>query len=423
LSSESGHPGRPPLRILVVDDNRSSADALARLLRKGGDHVSAEYDGGSAIQHLRRDPPDVVLTDLKMEPVDGMAVLTAARAMRPPIDTLVFTAYGAVDVAVRAMHLGARDFLTKPVTLDQVSARLEEIRREKHPHAATPASVEAEPPIVTESAFIARSEASRALYTTLERVAGVPTPTWIEGELGSGRTHVARMLHQLAEQAARRSIPLLVRPPDRIGEWPSSGMVVLSEVDDLHPETQQELHRDLQAVPEGVRVIATARPDGRRRVGDGSLRPELYYRLAVVVISVPPLRRRTEDIVPIFDQALADFSRRYGRTPPDLPPRVREDLIRHSWPGNIRELTNLAERVAVMGEEGAIFEVVDDAAPGMPKLEAGFDLNEYLESVERRILAEALRKADGDRSVVGKLLGVERNTLRYKLNKYRLLDR
>lgn len=409
------------LRILVVDDNRSSADALARLLRKGGDTVVAEYDGASAIQQIRRDAPDVVLTDLKMEPVDGMQVLAAARALRPPIDTIVFTAYGAVDVAVRAMHLGARDFLTKPVTLDQVALRLDEIRREKYPPGEAPEPADDLP--APDPEFIGRSEASRALFSTLERAAAVPSPTWIEGEVGSGRTYVARTLHRLAERIAGQSVPLVVRPPDRIGEWPTEGTVILPQVDDLHPDTQLELHRDLQQLPDGVRVVATARPDGRRRVAEGALRPELYYRLAVVVVSVPPLRRRTEDILPIFERSLAEFCGRYDRPVPSLSPRIREGLLRHHWPGNIRELTNLAERAAVMGEEGASFEVAEEVVVGMPRIEGGFNLNDYLESVERKILAEALRLANGDRSAVGRMLGVERNTLRYKLNKYGLLDR
>lgn len=418
----SAQSGAPPLRILVVDDNRSSADALARLLRKSGDIVAAEYDGASAIQHVRRDPPDVVLTDLKMEPVDGMQVLAAARALRPPVDTIVFTAYGAVDVAVRAMHLGARDFLTKPVTLEQVAMRLDEVRREKSGQPL-PAPPSAPAPAAAEPGFVHQSEASRALFATLERAATVPSPAWIEGEIGSGRTYVARTLHQLGEKAAGHPIPLTIRPPDRIGEWPSEGTVILPQVDDLHLDTQLELHRDLQNVPAGVRVVATAQPDGRRRVVEGALRPELYYRLAVVVVTVPPLRRRPEDVLPIFERALVEYCRRYDRPVPSLSARTREDLARHYWPGNIRELTNLAERAAVMGEEGVSFEVVEDVGTGMPKLESGFNLTDYLESVEKRILAEALRKAGGDRSVVGRMLSVERNTLRYKLNKYGLLDR
>ena len=168
--------------------------------------------------------------------------------------------------------------------------------------------------------------------------------------------------------------------------------------------------------------MATAGPDGRGRVAAGDLRPELYYRLAVVVVSVPPLRRRAEDIIPLFAKGLRAYAERYGQSAPEITPENRDLLRRHFWPGNIRELLNLAERTVVMGEEGFNLEVVEDSGAGMPKIELGFSLSVYLEGVERRIIVDALRRAGGDRALAGKLLGVERNTLRYKLNKYGLLD-
>ncbi len=361
----------------------------------------------------------MVLTDLKMEPVDGMQVLAVARSLRPPVETIVFTAFGAVDIAVRAMHLGARDFLTKPVTVEQVASRLEDVRRT----LASPGDVVEEP--ADEVDFIARSEASRALLATLERAAAVPSPVWIEGEIGSGRTYVARTLHRLSDRQAGGGTPFTVRnvlqPSDA---WPASGTVLLANVDDLGPEEQRDLYRQLQLLPDGVRVVATAQPDGRRRVAEGTLRPELYYRLAVVVVQVPPLRRRPEDIVPLFERVLDSYAQRYRRPHQAIGPRLRERLQRHFWPGNIRELVNLAERVAVLGQDGIDLEVAEsEPTSGMPDLESGFNLSDYLEGVERRILVEALRKTNGDRAAAGKLLGVERNTLRYKLNKYGLLDR
>ncbi|MCA9494729.1 MAG: sigma-54-dependent Fis family transcriptional regulator, partial [Myxococcales bacterium] len=409
---------QPRFRILVVDDNRSSADALARLLRKQGDEVEVEYDGAAAIQRLRTDPPHVVLTDLKMEPIDGMQVLAVARSLRPPVETIVFTAYGAVDVAVRAMHLGARDFLTKPVTVEQVANRLDELRRS----LAGPQSPDDEELDVTDDGdFVARSESSRALLATLERAAAFPTPVWVEGEIGSGRSFVARTLHRLGDQQTGSATPYAVRNVLRPTEpWPSEGTVLLSNVDDLGLDEQRELHRELQLLPDGVRVIATSQPDGRRRVAEGELRAELYYRMAVVVIQVPPLRRRPEDIVPLFERALDAFAERYGRPRQGISAQLKERLQRHYWPGNIRELVNLAERAAVLGEEGVQLDVIEESAPGLPKIEQGFNLSNYLEGVERRILVEALRKSKGDRAAAGKLLGVERNTLRYKLNKYGL---
>lgn len=397
----------PKLKILVVDDNRSAADALARVLRKAGDDVDACYDGQTAIERIDQAPPDVVLTDLKMEPVDGLAVLRAARERRPPVEVIVFTAYGAVDVAVKAMRLGARDFLTKPVTVEQVAQRLESLRATGSP---APLSLP----------FVAESALTRELLAALRRAAGVPSPVWIEGEVGAGRGHAALALHRMG---ADPEAPFVVRDVGRDTGWPERGTVVLPNVDDLPEDLQRQLHRQLAHVPAGVRVVATAGPDGRRMVAEGRLRPELYYALAVIVVQVPPLRSRPEDVGPLLDLALDAFSQRYGRPKPEVDPARTAALARHLWPGNVRELLNLAERAVVMGPDALELDVVEAPTEGMPKLEPGFNLAAYLEGVERRILVEALRRAGGDRNRAGRILGVERNTLRYKLNKYGLLDR
>ncbi len=405
-----------PLTILVVDDNRSSADALARILKKRGDDVQAVYGGQAAIDRIQKQRFDVVLTDLKMEPVDGMAVLDAARNHDPPIETIVFTAYGAVDVAVRAMHLGARDFLTKPVTVEQVSSRLDGLR-------AHDVDLTEEVGNEIGADFVAHSASAKALVETLERAVGVPSPVWIEGELGTGRTHCARTLHELGDAQHGSETPFVLHTAVEGEPWPEAGTVVLPHVDDLDDSRQRDLYRLLQTVPEGVRIVATASSDGRRLVAEGALRAELYYQLAVVVVQVPPLRERNEDIVPLFRRAMTAFARRYDREPPHLGAGNEAKLTRHRWPGNTRELLNLAERTVVLGEAGFNLEVVEDTEPGMPQLEPGFSLSRYLESVERRLLVEALRRAAGDRTHAGRLLGVERNTLRYKLNKYGLLDK
>lgn len=412
------------LNVLIVDDNRSAAEALARVLRKQGDHVDAVYDGASAIEQIRLKPPDLVLTDLKMEPVDGMQVLAAARELRPPVEVIVFTAFGAVEVAVKAMHLGARDFLTKPVTVDQVAQRLDALRAE-HPDAqvaeivATPVAVPAQN--AGAAPFVARSPTGLELHNQLVRAAGVPSPVWIQGELGAGRGFAASTLHQLGPHP---EAPYVVRDLGRPDlPWPAAGTVVLPNVDDLPDDLQRALVRSLATVPREVRLVTTASNDGRRLISEGRIRPELYYALAVVVVQVPALRHRPDDVLPLFEQSMEEFAARYGRPRPVVPADAAERLIRHAWPGNVRELSNLAERAVVMGASAFEFEIQEGSADGMPKLEPGFDLAVYLDAVERRILTEALRKAGGDRNRAGRLLGVERNTLRYKLNKYGLLDR
>ena len=397
---------KPSLNILVVDDNRSAADALARVLRKRGDRVEALYDGRSAIELIGEQDIDVILTDLKMAPVDGLQVLRAARAKRPPIETIVFTAFGAVDIAVTAMRLGARDFLTKPVTVEQVQSRLDQLRGTDN---ATP-----------ELPFIAKSPASLALLDRLQRAAGVPSPVWIQGEIGSGREFAARTLHQFSKLSAA---DFHIRDLGSAGAWPETGTVLLPNVDDLPDDLQQTLHRSLQYVPPAVRIIATARRDGRQQVAEGTLRAELYYSLAVVVIEVPPLRQRREDVLPLFEQGLAAYAVRYRREAPETTSEFAHRLQKHSWPGNVRELLNLAERTAVMGGDlASVDELVETSADGIPTLNTGFSLSKWMENMERKILVEALRVCDGDRAAAGRLLGVERNTLRYKLNKYGLLD-
>ena len=392
------------LRVLIVDDNRSAADALSRVLRKGGDEVSAVYDGQTAIDELRRNRPDVVLTDLKMEPVDGMAVLDAARALRPPVEVIVFTAFGAVEVAVRAMQNGARDFLTKPVTAEQVQERLGLIRAPVH-HGPL-------------EEFVAVSSAAKRFVQQLKTGVGVPSSVWIEGEIGTGRNFAAHTLHRLD----REDLPFAVIDPYRDEPWPRDGTVVLPDVDTLPDDLQRAVYRRVREASADVRIVVTSSPGARQRVVDGSLRPELFYALAVICVTLPPLRDRVEDIEALVNAAFAAYADRYGRELPRLTPGQWSSLKGRPWPGNVRELRNLAERVVVMGAD-ALGEAV--SPPGqlfaMPVIEHGFSLSAYLEQVERGLLHDALRRSNGDRAEAGKLLGVERNTLRYKLNKYDLL--
>lgn len=396
------------MNVLVVDDNRSAADALARALRKHGERVEVAYDGGEAISRLGGDRFDVVLTDLKMEPVDGLAVLRAARGQVPPVETLVFTAYGGVDVAVEAMRLGAMDFLTKPVSIDQILQRLAPLR------ATAPAPGPAPTP-----APPGASAAALALRAALERVAPANAPVWLTGEVGSGRRYAARTLHALARPEAPFTVFDVARDPS----WPTAGVVLLPNVDILTEPLQRRLSQALAHRPEGLRLVSTAGPDARRAVAEGRLLPELYYALCVLEVAVPPLRERAEDVLPLFREALQRAATRYDRPVPVLSPDAVEALQRHAWPGNLRELVNLAERAVLLGLEGLLEPLAAEPAPGLPKLEPGFSLADYMDEVERSLLEEALRLSNGDRNQAGRLLGVERNALRYKLNKYGLLER
>jgi len=394
------------MRILVVDDKQSNANALARLLELRGEQATPVYSGEDAIDALQSDTPDLVLTDLKMDPIDGMEVLRAARAMTPPVEVIVYTAYGEIDLAVEAMQAGARDFLTKPVNIDQICARIEDLRD----HPAT----EHDAP----EAFIAESPASAELFDLLKRIAGVPSPVWLTGEIGSGREFVARSLHDFS---ASEDLFHVLDP--RSVTMPEDGTVYIPSVDTLSMDEQRELAQRLNTVPDTVRLVLSSAPDPLQLLHEGKLASELYYGFAVLPAHVPGLRDRPEDILPLFDAALRGFAARYNRPQLETSRTVQKQLLAHSWPGNIRELRNVAERAVVLGEGALQIHVVRASSGGLPPLANGFNLAAFMEQQERRILVEALRQAKGDRSAAGKLLGVERNTLRYKLNKYGLLER
>ena len=392
------------MKILVVDDNRSSAEAMSRILRKQGHEVTTLYDGAAAIEELQNARPDLVFTDLRMEPVGGMDVLRAARSLTPPAEVVVFTAFGAVDKAVEAMRMGARDFLTKPISVEQILDRVNTL-----PASGEPAEFEGPPVTAT-------------LRDQLEALADVPLPVWIEGEVGTGRIRAAHQLHALSSGG-----PFHVVDPTSDAPWPT-GTVVLPDVDDLGPEAQQALIRRLKRLPNTTRVVSTARPGTQERVANGSIRSDLYFTLAVVVVRLAPLRERPDEVVGLFEDALDEACKRYARTRPEVDAAARDALVTHAWPGNLKELHNLAERMAVLGPAGFSLQASPQAPAASPPTVSSslftddFKLSDHLERIEADLLKLALTTADGDRTQAGRLLGVERNTLRYKLKKYGLLD-
>lgn len=412
------------MRILVVDDQRATADHLVRLLRKRGHEATATYDGREAIDSLRQDRPDLVLTDWSMPGVGGRGVLESAREAVPPIEVVVFTAYGAVDIAVEAMQLGARDFLTKPITLEQLNTRLDEVAAllERRKMDAIPPM----PSGTTEPSWCpAVSTKGRQLEELIARIADAPSPVWIEGELGSGREQVARRLHALAPT---RSTLVSLEATDLLrGRWPERGHVLIPRVDMLPDQALRMLTERAHHPQTGTRIIVTASSSSRR---DDALSRELYYLLAVLVVRVPPLRERREDIIPLYEHALRHFQDRHHRESPPLTEEEAASLVRRRWPGNLRELYNDAERRVVLGgsvrselgaSEGSVPPASDMDLVPQPQFSDQFQLNAYLDEVEKSLLEHALALHPGDRRGVGEFLGVERNALRYKLKKHDLL--
>jgi len=399
------------LQILVVDDNQTAAMAAAMLLRRDGYEVDVRHDGGAAIEAMAATTYDLVLTDLRMEPVDGLAVVRAARQSAPPVDAIVMTAYGSVDAAVEAMRHGAIDFMTKPVTADQLRQRVRDYRQ-------SPASG---------IALVGESEAMQQVRDTATRLAGVRSTVLITGETGTGRRHLARWLHENGPDA---DLPLVIAqagreiPHDQLA---GAGTLLIPNVDGWSPEAHIQLQRQLYTLDAGEppRVVATASSEIAEKATQGDISPELYFRLAVLVLHLVPLHERPGDISTLLSHFLDHHSRVYRQT---APRPSSSDLLRlqgHAWPGNLRELRNLAERGVVMG--GHAFQMSVRSPPPtesvLPQLAEGFDLANHLEWTERTLLARAIEQTGGDLREMCRVTGLERNRLRYKLNKFELIGR
>lgn len=405
-------PTTDDFRVLVVDDNRTAAMAAAMLLRREGLLVDVCHDGATAIRLIQGTPPpfDLVLTDLRMDPVDGLDVVRAARATSPTTDAIVMTGYGSVEAAVEAMRLGAIDFMTKPVAASQLIHRVQNFRR-------TPAHG---------VALVGGSSTMERLRDQASRLAGVRSTVLITGDTGTGRRHFARWLHDNGPDA---HLPLLVaRPMEQLdeGELVKAGTLLIASFDDWSLDAQTLLQRQLFPLTPGQppRVIATSSPEVGTRAANGEVAAELYFRLAVIVLHLEPLRSRPEDITPLIRHFIEHHQRVFGQDATLPDPSQLEHLLHYSWPGNVRELSNLAERAVVLGP--STWDAPLDpttSAPGLPALGQGFDLAAHLEWTERTLLTRAREQAGGDIKEMVRLTGLERNRLRYKLNKYQLLDR
>ena len=434
-------------RILIVDDDRAFRLSTAALLRADGYEVDGAADGAAAAESLRGKTYDLVLLDMRMPGVDGLGVLEALRLWGDRVPILMISGFGTVDSAVRALHLGADDFLTKPVEPDVLSARVADRL------ARRPLLEEAAP---NHGGMIGRSAPMRDVMASIRRVADGDTTVLITGETGTGKELAARAVHELSP---RRHAPLLavncgalaegvleselfghVRGAftgavrDRLGvfEAAEGGTIFLDEVGEMSPSVQQRLLRVLQerevtrvgatrAVKVDVRVVAATNRELGAMVEQGRFREDLYYRLAVFPIALPPLRDRTGDIPLLVEHALSALrSRRGGAERLACSPFAMRLLRAYGWPGNVRQLFAVLERAAVEADYGRI-----EAQHLPPELRAAAKGGERYrvngsDADERDAIVAALAQTGGALAQSAELLGMGRTTLWRKLKFYGL---
>ena len=449
-------------RALVVDDEENIRLVLRTLLKKHGYEVRTASSAEEALELLAEEPADFVLADVRMPGMSGIELCAELERRSFEGTMIVMSAFGSVDLAIEAMKAGAYDYVSKPFKQDEVLLALrkaeerESLRREN-------ARLRAE--VAERSRFgemVGGSEAMQKVFRTIEKVAGFSTTVLVRGESGTGKELVARALHERSERKARPFVPVncgaipeaLLESElfghkrgaftdahsDKKGlfEVADGGTLFLDELGELPLALQVKLLRALQEGtirPLGatrdksvdVRVIAATVRDLEEEVDEGRFREDLYYRLDVLQIVVPPLRERTEDIPLLIDRFLAKNNTKLGTAIEGVDAEARKILLGYPWPGNVRELENVIERAVVLTEGPRITKadlppkLLDPVDPSKMILASDeLSIKKMQRFMEKTLIARALERTEGNRTQAAKLLELSHRALLYKIKDYGL---
>ena len=452
LASGAPDPNGP--RILLVDDEKDLREALSQTLDLAGIYAETASDVPAALALLTQDYPGAVIADMRMPGQDGFALLEAAQALDPDLPVVILTGHGDVPMAVRAMNSGAYDFLEKPcppARLVEIARRAAEKRRLVLENRRLRARLDSAETGALEAAILGDGAVAQAYRARLERIAAADLDVLILGETGAGKELAARAIHARSDRRAGPfvavncgALPAELAGSElfghekgaftgaavrRIGkfEHAEGGTIFLDEIESMPLDLQVKLLRILQErelerlggnapIPLNLRVIAATKPDLKSLAEEGKFREDLYYRLDVARVRVPPLRERLEDAPLLFRAFVAAAAERRGRPAPEIPEHDLARLSAHDWPGNVRELKNVAERFAMgLGLQlGPTGEAAEDPA------EAPKGLAAQLEAFERSLLEAALRRAEGRATEAAAALELPRKTFYDKLARHGL---
>ena len=455
---------KPKKTILVADDDLAHRTMLRTLLSGWGYAITEADDGSSAMEAVRRQPFDLILMDIRMIRVSGLEALTEIKAYNPAIPVVIMTAYASVETAVQALKKGAYDYLTKPLDFDELHLTLERAMDHSHLREENRLLKESLGERFDRRSLIGRSVAMTRLIETVSQVAPTEATVLITGESGTGKEMIAGLIHY---NSLRKDGPFIrfncaaiaetlleselfghekgaFTGADRRKEGKfrqaDGGSLFLDEVSEMSVGMQVKLLRVLQereltrvggeeVLRVDVRLIAATNRDLLKEVGAGRFREDLFYRLNVVMLHVPPLRERPEDIPLLAQEFLVQFAAKNRKTIKGFTPQAMDRLLRHPWPGNVRELMNSVERGVVLSrgeylDEAELSLLLPGAAPAPPGTAApsvpGSE-GHSLEIVERETILKALDTARGNKSEAARRLGITRRTLHQKLRKYEMM--
>jgi len=406
--------------------------------------------GAEAIARLRAEEFDVVLTDLRMPDLDGMDVLRAAREARQDVPVILFTAFGSIETAIQAIRQGAYDYVTKPFSLEEISllvGKALEDRRLRAENISLHRELEGRYRFEN---LLGKSPAMQAVFELIQRVAPGDSNVLITGESGTGKELVAKAIHYNSPRARRSFVPVncaampaglleselfghvkgaftgAVRAREGIFREAEGGTLFLDEIGDMAPELQAKLLRALEdravrpvgsdeTIPVDLRIVVATNKDLPARVRTGTFREDLYYRLAVIPIHLPPLRERREDIPLLAEHFLCRAATASGKGIKGLTPEAMAALLRHPWPGNVRELENVLERAVTLTAGDQVTPdtllLETSAAPAPAALLAQAARRPTLEELTAEYVALVLREVGGDKAKAAEILGVSKRTL------------
>lgn len=448
------------LHILIVEDGRSQREMLRDFLVSEGHRVMEAENGEAAVKTVASHHFDLILLDYKMPGMDGLAVLKEVKRINHEIDVVIITAYGTIETAVEAIKAGAVDYITKPIELEELLILVDRVAERRGLIRENDLlKQELGKTGVTAEKIIYQSARMVELVNMASRVAPSRATVLISGESGTGKELLARLIHQLSPRAAR---PIVVvncgalqenlleselfghekgaytgAGSRRIGRFEEAdgGTLFLDEIGELSPAVQVKLLRFLQekeisrlgsnaSISVDVRIISATNRDLEARVREGAFREDLFYRLKVVAMFLPPLRERKEDLPSLLDHYLEKFAVENGKSLRGITAEARDLLLKYDYPGNIRELVNIMERAVVIARNDYISVSDLPFRPGSVSGGSGGSsagtLRDSVEELEKRLIGEAMVKAADNQTKAAEFLGMSERMLRYKLKKYDL---
>jgi two-component system response regulator HydG len=448
-------PAAPRSRVLIVDDQRNMRTTTALVLRQEGYEVAEAESGEAALSRLLTEPFDVVLTDLKMAPLDGLAVLRGALEISPSTQVIVMTGYGTVESAVDAMQHGAHDYISKPFKESELLVRVQRALEKRRLLVDLGLFSDEFRERYKLDALVGRSAPMRELLTRLVRVAPTDVTVLITGESGTGKELIARAIHANSKRAARPFVPVncaaisealleselfghvkgaftgAVKLRQGLLEEASGGTFFFDEIGETTPAFQAKLLRVIQeheirrvgdnaSIPVDVRVIAATNQDLKVAIAEKRFREDLFYRLNVVPLTAPPLRERREDVPILAQHFLTRFNQRNG-TRRTLTQGALQKMSGYDFPGNVRELENIVEQAAALAHSDEI--EVDDVyletrtqAAG-PSASGTHSLAQEVDEAEKRAIEASLQRNDGQLERVARDLDVSTTTLWRKMKR------